>query len=146
MDRHALEEKTKAELIVLGTEAGMTLTPATSKGDMIDALLGLPVAEAKAPDSAVPKEGNLRTLDGNLVQSAGKVKITILATETDKGDVFLGLNGHGMQVKRGVEVTIPVEYLSCLNDSTIHTVSKDAETGRSTPMQIMRLPFTQKPA
>jgi hypothetical protein len=145
MDRHELEEKNKTDLIAMGAAVGIILTPATSKGDMIDRLLGAPAPE-KAREVEIPKEGALRTLDGDLVVSKGKVTVTIMATESEKGDVFLGLNGHGLQIKRGVPVQIPVEYLSCLTDSTIKTVSKDPETGRVTAMEIMRLPFTAVPA
>ena len=46
----------------------------------------------------LPREGQLRTLDGSLVD-VKRVRVTIMATENDKEDVKLGLNGHNMSVK-----------------------------------------------
>lgn len=142
MNRNELEEKSKPELISMAKEKGIVLTPATSKGDMIDMLLGDPLTAPQPGQGTLPREGALVTLDGGLVRSTGKTKVTINATETEKGDVFLSLNGYPLQIKRGVEVEIPSEFVGVLRDSVINTVIKDPETGRVTPMQIQRHPFT----
>lgn len=148
MDRTELETKTKPQLIAMAAAIGLVLTPAASKGDMIDQLLGLPVTDVAAAqaEGQMPREGFLSSLDEGPIVSKGKVRVTIMATEDDKSDVFLRLNGHAIKVQRGVEVLIPVEYLGVLKDSMIYTVHRDPETGRVTPVQVMRVPFTAMPA
>lgn len=147
MERTELETKSKPQLIAMAAALGMALTPAATKGDMIDSLLGLPPGEPKAPkDEALPREGIMRTLDGEPMVSAGKIKVTIMATDTEKGDVFLRLNGHAIKIQRGVEVTIPVEFLGVLKDSIVNTEAKDPETGFAKAVQIMRHPFSAEPA
>lgn len=147
MNRNELETKTKPQLIDMAAAIGLTMTPATSKGDMIDQLLGLPVTDPapSANEGRMPLEGKLSSLDEGAIVSKGKARVTIMATEDDKSDVFLRLNGHAIKVKRGVEVLIPVEYLGVLKDSMIYTTSYDPETNKNTPVQVMRVPFMAVP-
>jgi hypothetical protein len=89
----------------------------------------------------LPQEGQLRTLDGKLVPIK-RVRVTIMATENEQEDVKLGLNGHLLQIKRGVPVEIPHHYLDVLKNSTIDTFTKDPETGKVQRVQIQRYPYT----
>lgn len=89
----------------------------------------------------LPREGQLRTLDGSLVD-VKRVRVTIMATENDKEDVKLGLNGHMLQIKRGVPVDIPDHYVEVLRNSTVDTFTKDPETGAMQRVQIQRYPYT----
>lgn len=89
----------------------------------------------------LPREGQLRTLDGSLVD-VKRVRVTIMATENDKEDVKLGLNGHMLQIKRGVPVDIPDHYVEVLRNSTVDTFTKDPETGVMQRVQIQRYPYT----
>jgi hypothetical protein len=89
----------------------------------------------------MPREGQLRTLDGALVDYK-RVRVTIMATEHEKDDVKLGLNGHMLQIKRGVPVDIPHHYLEVLRNSTVDTFTKDPETGVVSRVQIQRYPYT----
>ena len=43
----------------------------------------------------------------NKVKSPKKVKIKLPLTRTEKNDVYVGLNGKGYLIKRGVEVEVP---------------------------------------
>lgn len=73
-----------------------------------------------------------------------KVKIKILAQEGEQGDVFLALNGHGLQIKRGEVVEIDEAFVHILNDSIIDTVISDFdEHGKrvSKAVQMQRFPY-----
>lgn len=153
MTRTELEAKNKTELLALAAALGFEgMTPATSKADMVAQLLGLAPKEddpelaaekAIAADerkNPVPREGKLRDLQGNAVKCK-KVRIMILATEQEQGDVKLSLNGHMLQIKRGVEVEIDEPYLGVLRDSIVQTVQWNSETNQRTAMQIQRYPF-----
>lgn len=133
----------------------------TAPAANIDAIVAAAVANAmaKAPSSApvvdplavrdpeedrinpLPREGQLRTLDGSYVDTK-RVRVTIMATENDKEDVKLGLNGHMLQIKRGVPVDIPHHYVEVLRNSTVDTFTKDPETGVVSRVQIQRYPYT----
>lgn len=73
-----------------------------------------------------------------------KVKVKILATEEEKGDAFLSVNGKNVLIKRGEPVEIDEMYLGVLNDSVIETVIEDYDaTGRKIhkAVQIQRYPY-----
>lgn len=103
-------------------------------------------AKAEERKNPIPKEGKLRTLGGELV-SGRKFKVTIMATEGETGDVKLGVNGHMIQIKRGVPVVIDEAYLEVLKNTIIHTVKHDDSTGTTVvqAMAIQRLPFSAEP-
>lgn len=92
----------------------------------------------------LPKEGALRSLDGALAGSR-KMRVTIMATETDKEDVKLGVNGHMMQIKRGVPVVIDAAYVEVLRNSTIDTEIQDPDTGKRQAVQMQRYPYIAEP-
>jgi hypothetical protein len=54
-----------------------------------------------------------------------KMRVTIMATESDKEDVKVGVNGHLVQIKRGVPVVIDAAYVEVLRNSTIDTIVED---------------------
>lgn len=173
MDRKELEGKTKPELLAMAGNLGFSVTPALKKDDLVGMLAGAApspaaalaemVANADDPDAAaaqaarmaeaaakrdearnpLPKEGALRTLDGT--PTAGKKwRVKVLATETETGDVPLGVNGHMIQVRRGVEVVIDEAYVEALRNAIIDTTAKDAD-GVLRTQQVQRYPFTAVP-
>ena len=75
----------------------------------------LPPAEApkKAPDKRA--EASLETV----LSREPKVRVMIHEQEGHEGtkDVYLGVNGRGILVKRGFEVDIPESYYHVLRDS-----------------------------
>ena len=93
----------------------------------------------------LPKEGALRALDGSLAGSR-KMRVTIMATETEKEDVKLGVNGHLVLIKRGMPVVIDEAYVEVLRNSTIDTIAQDPDTGKKVAVQMQRYPFTAEPA
>lgn len=116
----------------------------------------LAAARAKAADLAtdklvvdngegLPKEGALRSLDGSLA-SSGKMRVTVMATESEKEDVKLGVNGHLIIIKRGLPVVIDAAYVEVLKNSTIDTVAQDPDTGVKVAVKMQRYPFTAEPA
>lgn len=92
----------------------------------------------------LPKEGALRALDGSLAGSR-KMRVTIMATESEKEDVKLGVNGHMLQIKRGVPVVIDAAYVEVLKNSVIDTEIQDPDTGKRTQVQMQRYPFVAEP-
>jgi hypothetical protein len=104
------------------------------------------VPEALVPDNGegLPKEGALRALDGSLAGSR-KMRVTVMATESEKEDVKVGVNGHLVQIKRGVPVIVDAAYVEVLRNSTIDTIVED-ENGKRSQVQMQRYPFTAEPA
>lgn len=150
MNRKDLEAKDKKDLIALGASLGFKITPAMSKADMVDMLTGgteagtVQEAEPEVTEGALPREGALRDLQGNLVECA-KFRVTIMATEQDKDPAKLSVNGHMILVRRGVEVILSAPYVEVLRASVVDTVEKDPETGRVTRVQMQRYPFMAMP-
>lgn len=99
------------------------------------------------PDAGVdlPKEGALRSLDGSLAGSS-KMRVTVMATESEKEDVKLGVNGHLIVIKRGLPVVIDAAYVEVLRNSTIDTIAQDPDTGAKVAVKMQRYPFTAEPA
>lgn len=93
----------------------------------------------------LPKEGALRSLDGSLAGNR-KMRVTIMATESEKEDVKIGVNGHLVQIKRGVPVVVDEAYVEVLRNSTIDTMVQDPDTGAKTQVVMQRYPFTAEPA
>lgn len=174
MERKDLEAKSKADLLKLGESLGFAVTPAMNKAEIVTMLAGAPsaplsaqlsdmVANADDPEAAaqqaakmaeaaakaderrnpVPREGALRTLDGSPAQSR-KYKVKILAYEGETGDVDLGVNGHLIRVKRGVEVILDEAYVHVLQNSVVDTVREDENSVRH-GHQFQRYPFTAMP-
>lgn len=141
MTRDELEEKSKPELIKLGESMGISISPGIPKGDMVSKILGEHVEQSKEVEPPLPPEGKLRTLDGEPIPGR-MYRVTILETDSDKGDVFLAVNGYGVQVQRGKEVLLHEAYVEVLNNSVIRTVDKDPNTGKETPRSVMTYPFT----
>lgn len=180
MDRNELEGKSKSELVTLGQGAGLSVTPAMNKPQLIDMLLAngavevvspaqqlanivanaddpeegakqaarLAEAAAKAEErkNPAPKEGALRSLDGKLA-GGRKFRVTIMATEGETGDVKLGVNGHLVQIKRGVPVVLDEAYVEVLRNTVINTVHHNDNGERSVvqAVSIQRLPYQADP-
>jgi len=87
-------------------------------------------AAAEAKDEAKPEE-LVRDSEG---LSGKKCILTIHADKGDGGNlpVFLGLNGRGWQIPRGVPCTVPVELLNVL-ETCVETVYDNGGPGREVP-------------
>lgn len=74
-----------------------------------------------------------------------RVRIKILATQDgDNSDVFLGVNGFTMMIRRGEEVAIPQSFIDVLNNSVIDTTTQETRedgTKFSRRVQIQRYPY-----
>jgi len=74
-----------------------------------------------------------------------RVRIKILSTQDgDNSDVFLGVNGHTMNIKRGEEVSIPQSFIDVLNNSVIDTTTQEKRedgTNINRRIQIQRYPY-----
>ena len=75
---------------------------------------------------------------------SNKVKIRVLATQEDNSDVFLGLNGKTMQIKRGEKVEIDRDFVELLRNSKIDTVVHDFDAAGNKVarrLEMQRYPF-----
>lgn len=67
------------------------------------------VTEEAAPKST--KSGRY----GRIINGGGKTEVELFRDSKDyKDDVFVAVNGKGIQIKRGVRVKIPVSYAKVL--------------------------------
>ena len=57
-------------------------------------------------------------------------------------DVFVGINGKGYLIKRGMEVVVPAAVLANLKDSIYTNYIKDLEKGIDTEKQVPRFSVT----
>lgn len=72
-----------------------------------------------------------------------KAKIEIYESEGDGGkdDVFVQINGYAYKIKRGVEVLVPVEVLSVLENATM-TIYNNAAGGGHDERKVKRFAYT----
>jgi hypothetical protein len=84
----------------------------------------------------------------DLLRAAPKVTIKVHKTgrPDESSDVYVGVNGVGYQIQRGVEVTVPEPVLKVLEDAvqTVYVahLSPDGKTEmKATPVQAY--PFTR---
>lgn len=144
MDRQELEEMTKVQLAEHAEVAGIKLGALDTKGTMIDKILGdyvSPAKEGKKQEEKLSPLGRLCTIDGIPI-SGRKYKVTIFATESDKSDVPLIVNGHNIIVKRGHEVIIDEAYVEVLRNAVIDTVVQDPDTGDRVAQRMMCYPHS----
>lgn len=155
MKRYELEAKNKDELREHADVAGIKWASDDTKGTLIDRIMGdLPAAEVTATGATatVKKQtdardiplGALYDLKGNKINGK-KVRLTIFATEADKSDVDIIVNGNNIRVQRGKEVIVDEAYAGVLKDAMINTVVQDPDSGVRTPQQIQVYPHTVSP-
>lgn len=152
--------KTRDELEALGKpeliEFGKALNPpalmdmSAKKGDMVELLLraqGVTVTEpvkdtapveTKARD--LPPINRFTTLDGKPVNGR-MYDLMIHATEADRGDVSVTVNGYLFKIQRGANVRVPEAVVNVLKDSVITTVRYNPNTRRNEPATIQTYPF-----
>jgi hypothetical protein len=137
-------QKQMAQLMALNQAQAADLNAAREQAAKAAAALE---TDKLVPDNGVdlPKEGALRSLDGALA-GARKMRVTVMATESEKEDVKLGVNGHLVIIKRGLPVVIDEAYVEVLRNSTIDTIAQDPETGQKVAVKMQRYPFTAEPA
>jgi hypothetical protein len=150
--KEELEAMTKDELREHAEVAGVKLGALDTKGTMVEKILGEYVAPAKESDkkkSLPPEEklsplGRLCTIDGKPV-SGRKMKLKIYATEQDKSDVDIIVNGHNIRVQRNQDVIVDEAYVEALQHAVIQTMQQDPDTGEMSPQEIMVYPHTAVP-
>lgn len=150
MKREELEAMTKEDLREVAQGQGVELGSLDPKGTMVDKILGEYVAPAGKPKTAPRAEerlsplGKLHTVDGKPVNGK-KYRLTIFATEQDKSDVDLIVNGHNIRVRRGVEVVVDEAYIEVLRNAEINTVVQDPDTGVRSAQRMQVYPHTASP-
>lgn len=144
MTREEYEEMTKDDLRSIADEQGVKLLALDSKGTIIDKILGVVKQEEKKIEVKEPPLGALYTLQGEKFVGK-KYKLTIFATENDKSDVDLIVNGHNLRIRRGEEVIVSEPYVDLLRNAVIDTTIEDQDTGKRHPQKIMTYPHTAVP-
>lgn len=144
MNREDYEQMTKEDLRSVAEEKDIKLLALDSKGTMIDKILGIEIPKEKRPEVREPPLGALYTLQGEKYVG-NRYKLTIFATETDKSDVDLIVNGHNLRIRRGEEVIVAEPYVDLLRNAVIDTTIEDPDTGVRHPQKIMTYPHTAVP-
>ena len=151
-NRDDLEAMGKPELIALGQSLNppALMDMSAKKGDMVDLIMRAqggsnvePLRETanienKARD--LPPISRFTTLDGQPVH--GKMyDLMIHATESDRGDVSVTVNGYHFKMQRNVNVRVPEAVVNVLRDSVITTVRYNPSSRRNEPATIQTYPF-----
>ena len=143
MTREELEELSKNELVEHAKGMGVSVEALDKKGTMIDKILGEHKADAKSvvakKDAPLPPTGGLYTLQGEKVHGK-RYKVKIFATESDKGDVPIIVNGQNIIVKRGFDVEMDEAYVEVLRNAVIYSTAQD-EDGKRFPTMVQKFPF-----
>jgi len=95
---------------------------------------------SKPPASAAKREAIVvRGANASPDLSGKRVTVTINAAEGDGGNdpVFVGHNGFGYQIPRGVPVDLPVEVLQILKDAKT-TISHVGDGGKLVERTVQR--------
>lgn len=99
------------------------------------------------PDSErdTPAPSSARTIavaDHGDQMTGEKVELTLFQSEGDNGSqpVFIGLNGHGTLIPRGVRVKIPVEVVDIL-DNAVQTLYTNVNNVM-VPREVKRYAYT----
>jgi hypothetical protein len=80
------------------------------------------------------------------VAKSRQFKLMVHSQEgAENSDVLVGVNGRLVQIKRGVEVIVDEAYVEALRNARIDTFAKDPDTGKETPVSIMRYAFEATP-
>lgn len=79
--------------------------------------------------------------------SGERYEVTIQAGEGDAGKqaVFLAINGHGLNIPRGVPVNVPAEVVEILDNATM-TIYEAAAGGKMVEREVKRFSYSAKPA
>ena len=105
--------------------------------------------EGLTPAKPVYKNSDKSTRDAReSLHSQPKVKINIPATESEKDDVVVQINGYAFQIKRGVDVEVPEAVVQVLENAKILSYSQvsrtDGEGKELVGIETQRIPFSVK--
>lgn len=143
MTREELEAKTRPELFEICRDDGIKASNADTKEDLV-AKLAADDLPKKQPDKPMIPEGKLLTLDGKKINGR-KYRVTIFATEQDKADVAMSINGYAIKIQRNKETILDECWLENLRNSMISTVEQDPETGAMVPVTRLTYPHQAIP-
>lgn len=100
-----------------------------------------------APQHAEPQPATvLRGADEGDNLSGERIELTILPGEGENGrdPVFIGLNGTGYQIPRGLAVNVPAELLEILNNAKPMVYESSGGTARA--REVQRYSYHSRPA
>lgn len=137
------EEKTRGELFAMCRDQGIKTSVSDTSADLTAKLDGDPPPK-KQPDKPMIPEGKLLTLDGKKINGR-KFRVTVFATEHDKADVALAINGYAIKIQRNKEVILDECWVEDLRNSMISTVEQDPETGAMMPITRLTYPHQAIP-
>lgn len=110
--------------------------------------------QAKAIEGLTPAKPAYKASDSSTkdarddLHSQRKIKINIPATESEKDDVFVQINGYAFLIKRGVDVEVPESVVGVLEDAKIMTYTQvsraDGEGKELVGMETQSIPFSVK--
>lgn len=92
------------------------------------------------------KEGVTKVVpEANVYNPAGEKKVTIMIEEQEgdenTGDVFVSVNGHAWQIRRGFEVEVPESVVHVLKNAVITKMIQDRLTDEIKYKDVPRFNF-----
>ena len=105
-----LEGLGRDELAQLAEDHGHTVKARATKADLVSMLTG----DESAPEQIEPRSDAEKAAAG---RNKDRVKIVIHSDANDSSQVKVGVNGRMYLIKRDVEVEVPREVVSVLEDA-----------------------------
>lgn len=111
--------------------------------DAPDAVLRtqLQALDSEKAQEAKPKKGAKTTKAEASAEPAKTVRIKIFGDKNLAGDVIVTVDEKNYQLKRQVEIDVPMHVYHALNDAVITEFSWDEKTGANVPNDRHRYPF-----
>jgi hypothetical protein len=145
MNRDELAAMTNNDIRAHAEVMGVKLGALDNKATMIDKITGSVEPEKpRVKEDRLPPVRGLHTLDGKKIDGK-KYKLKIFATENDRNDVDIIVNGYNIRVQRGQEVIVDEAYVEVLRNAVIDTVVQDPETGDRIAQTMMVYPHQAVP-
>ena len=96
-------------------------------------------------DTDTPRAETLQVADHGDHMSGEQFELTVHAGEGEIGRqaVFLGINGHGLNIPRSVPVIVPKEVVRVLDDATMIVYERVGE--KMVPRDVKRFSYNARP-
>jgi ribosomal protein L21E len=118
-------------------EFGLTFQVGTTKAAMLDAVKSALGQDPAKTDSA-PQAISKKSRDGKRVT----INIHKSANPSDPDPVYVGLNGVGVTIPRGVDVSVLEGYVAILRHAVRKTYHTDQKTGDTIESESHAYPFS----
>lgn len=119
-------------------ELDLTFPIGTTKTAMLDAVKSALGQEVKETTDSAPSAISKKSRDGKRVT----INIHKSSNPSDPDPVYVGLNGRGIMIPRGVDVDVLEGYISILKNAVRTTYHTDSKTGNIVTSNSHAYPFS----